>query len=32
MLIITGVFPEEMLSDLAFQIAKLIKKAGQTNC
>ena len=32
MLIITAVFPEEMLSDLAFHIAQLMKKAGQTNC
>ena len=28
MLIITAVFPEEMLSDLAFHIAQLIKKSG----
>ena len=30
MLIITAVFPGEMLSDLAFQIAQLMKKGGQT--
>ena len=32
MLIITAVFPGEMLSELAFQIAQLIKKGGQTRC
>ena len=32
MLIITAVFPGEMLSDLAFQTAQLIKKGGQTRC
>ena len=32
MLIITAVFPREMLSDLAFQIAQLMKKGGQTRC
>ena len=30
MLIITAVFPVEMLSNLAFQIAQLMKKGGQT--
>ena len=29
MLIITAVFPGEMLSDLAFQIAQLIKKVDK---
>ena len=32
MLIITTVFPGEMLADLAFQIAQLMKKDGQTRC
>ena len=32
MLIITDVFPEEMLWDLAFEIAELMKKGGQTRC
>ena len=32
MLIITAVFPGEMLSDLAFQIGQLMKKGGQTRC
>ena len=32
MLIITAVFPGEMFSDLAFQIAQLMKKGGQTRC
>ena len=32
MLIIRAVFPGEMLSDLAFQIAQLMKKGGQTRC
>ena len=29
MLIITAVFPGEMLSDLAFQIVQLMKKGGE---
>ena len=29
MLIITAVFPGQLLSDLAFQIAQLMKKGGQ---
>ena len=29
MLIITAVFPREMLSDLAFQIAQLMKKVDK---
>ena len=32
MLIIIAVFPGEMLSDLAFQIAQLMKKGEQTGC
>ena len=32
MLIITAVFPGEMVSDLAFQIGQLMKKGGQTRC
>ena len=32
MLIIRVVFAGEMLSDLAFQIAQLMKKGGQTRC
>ena len=32
MLIIIAVFSGEMLSDLAFQIAKLMIKGGQTRC
>ena len=32
MLIITAVFPGKMLSDLAFQIAQLIKKGGKKIC
>ena len=32
MLIITAVFPGKMLSDLAFQIAQLMRKGGQTRC
>ena len=32
MLIITAVFPGEMLSDLAFKIAQFMKKGGQTRC
>ena len=32
MIIITAVFPGEMLSDLAFQIVQLKKKSGQTRC
>ena len=32
MLIIRAVFPGEMLSDLAFQIAQLMKKGGQMRC
>ena len=32
MLIIRAVFPGELLSDLAFQIAQLMKKGGQTSC
>ena len=32
MLIITAVFPEEMLSNLAFQNSQLVKKGGQTKC
>ena len=31
-LIITAVFPGKMVSDLAFQIAQLKKKGGQTKC
>ena len=31
-LILTAVFPREMLSDLAFQNAQLKKKGGQTRC
>ena len=30
MLIIRAVFPGEMLSDFAFEIAQLMKKGGQT--
>ena len=30
MLIITAVFPGEMLSNLAFEIAQLMKRGGQT--
>ena len=29
---ITAVFPGEMLSDLAFETAQLMKKGGQTRC
>ena len=32
MLIITAVFPGEMLSNLAFEIAQLMKRGGQTRC
>ena len=32
MLIITAVFPGEILSNLAFQMSQLIKKGGQTRC
>ena len=32
MLIIRAVFLGEILSDLAFQIAQLMKKGGQTRC
>ena len=32
MLIITAVLTGEMLSDLASQIAQLMKKGGQTRC
>ena len=32
MLKITAVFPREILSDLAFHIAQLMKKGGQTRC
>ena len=32
MLIITAVFPGEMLWDLAFEIAQSMKKGGQTRC
>ena len=32
MLIITAVFPGEMLLNLAFQIAQLVKKGGETRC
>ena len=32
MLIITAGFPDEMLSDLAFEIGQLMKKGGQTRC
>ena len=32
MLIIRAVFTEEMLSNLAFQIAQLMKKGGRTRC
>ena len=32
MLIIRAVFPSEMLSDLAFEIAQLMRKGGQTRC
>ena len=32
MLIIRAVFPSEKLSDLAFQIAQLMKKGGETRC
>ena len=32
MLIKTAVFPGELLSDLAFQIAQLMKKGGKTRC
>ena len=31
MLKITAVFPREMLADLAFQIAPLMKKGGKRN-
>ena len=31
MLKITAVFPREMLSDLTFQIAQLMKKGGKRN-
>ena len=29
---ITAVFPGEMFSDLAFEIAQLMNKGGQTRC
>ena len=32
MLIITAVFPGEMLSNLTFQILQFMKKGGQTKC
>ena len=32
MLIITAVFPGEMLSNLAFEIAQLMKRSEQTRC
>ena len=32
MIIIAADFPGEMLSDLAFQIAQLMKKGEQTRC
>ena len=32
MLIITAIFPGEMLSDLAVEIAQMMKKGGQTRC
>ena len=32
LIIITAVVPGEMLSDLAFQIAQLMKKGEQTRC
>ena len=32
MLIKTAVFPGELLSDLAFQIAQLMKNSGKTRC
>ena len=32
MLVIIAVFPGEKLSELAFQIAQLMKKGGQTRC
>ena len=32
MLIITAVSPEEMLSNLAFQIAQMMKNGGKTRC
>ena len=32
MIIIIAVLPREMLSDLAFQIAQLMKKGGETKC
>ena len=32
MLIVRAVFPGEMLWDMAFQIAQLMKKGGETRC
>ena len=32
MLIITAVFPREMLSKLAFQMSQLMEKGAQTRC
>ena len=32
MLIITAVFPGEMLSNFAFQMSQLVKKGGQARC
>ena len=32
MLILTAVFPGEMLSNLAFETAQLMKIGGQTRC
>ena len=29
---LNNVFPGELLSDLAFEIAQLMKKGGQTRC